>query len=406
MIRLEDICTYDNIVACYRHCRKGKRHQKDVIEYHTNYPIRLTKLMKRILNGKYKPSGIYTFVIYEPKERHITANYFEDKIVQRLLTEYVLKPILQPKLIYDNYATQDGKGSGLAIKRAKKFVYQYHKEHDWEQNGWVLSCDIKKYFYSIDQTIAMDMVRKLDIDDKLKDMLCNQIRAYGYKFNYYTDEPNRGICIGFQTSQWIAVYYLNGLDHFIKEELGIRYYGRYMDDFYLIHENKEYLKECKKRIQDYVESKLNLKLNKKTYIYPLSQGLTFIGYRFILDDKSHRVTMLIRKKSIQREYNRLKKQLKLLRASKMKAESILCSLRSWYAYAVHDDLKKGKAKIWYKRFITMLNLVTDECHKELDQLTEYNILVKKENRDFKQTLARNQFLLDCSRKPIEYPHDL
>ena len=127
-------------------------------------------------------------------------------------------------------------------------------------DGWVLKCDITKYFYSIQHEPLKRMVRQF-IHDRdvlwLVDMIIDS-----------TENP--GIPIGNQTSQWFAVMYLSGLDHFIKEKLGIRYYGRYMDDFYLIHEDKEYLQYCLREIQAYV-ARLGLTLNHKTNIFPVAQ---------------------------------------------------------------------------------------------------------------------------------------
>ena len=150
MITMEEVFTYDNLLAGYYHVRKGKRHKKNAIDYGRKVYENLYVLQKRVLAGKYRPKAIFSFVVYEPKERFITANYFEDKIVQYVLTEYALKPLIQPKLIHDNYASQDGKGSKLAIDRLEKFLYQFSKETNWTNEGYVLTCDIKKFFYMID----------------------------------------------------------------------------------------------------------------------------------------------------------------------------------------------------------------------------------------------------------------
>ena len=405
MISYEKVFTYENLERAYFHCRKGKRYRKATVDYHRNYMINLTKLQRRLLAGTYKPSSIYSFVIYEPKKRFITANYFEDKIVQEVLTRHVLEPLIQPKLIYDNYATQKKKGSSLALKRLKKFIYQYHKDQNWSAHGWVLSCDIKKYFYTIDQQITINLISKLDMDDSLKDMIAKQITAYGSKFNRYTDDPNRGICIGFQTSQWIAIYYLNGLDHFIKEKLHIRYYGRYMDDFYLIHESKEYLQYCWNEIQKYVEGKLNLELNKKTHISRITQGVCFIGYRGILNQHTHQVELLVRRKSIRRERKRLRKQICKINNGELSIDATVKSITSWYSYmkqgtdnfseAIYDDLMKTLADN------------TQGMASEIDEVLQYNLDVYNTNMYTKKSLNRaNLQLMITSRCNIEYPEDI
>lgn len=401
MITMEEVFTYDNLLAGYYHVRKGKRHKKNAIDYGRKVYENLHVLQKRILAGKYRPKAIFSFVVYEPKERFITANYFEDKIVQYVLTEYALKPLIQPKLIHDNYASQDGKGSKLAIDRLEKFLYQFSKETNWTNEGYVLTCDIKKFFYMIDQTIAISMINKLKMDKTLKGMVSNQIRAYGYKFNQYTDEENRGICIGFQTSQWIAVYYLSGLDHFIKEKLKIKYYGRYMDDFYLIHKGKEYLEHCMEEIRRYVEDKLHLSLNKKTHIHPINQGVCFIGYRAELNEKTHKVDIHVRRKSVKREWKRLRKQVK-----RMDDMVSLCktveSMTSWYSYAKRstDDYITSTYKAMFKYVANNSQGIL----QEIDPVKEYNEKVYELSGYSPLSLKYANFQLDISsRCELELP---
>lgn len=405
MISYDKVFTYENLERAYFYCRKGKRYRKATIDYHRNYMTNLTKLQRRLLAGTYKPSSIYSFIIYEPKKRFITANYFEDKIVQEVLTRHVLEPLIQPKLIYDNYATQKKKGSSLALKRLKKFIYQYHKDQNWSPDGWVLSCDIKKYFYTIDQRIAINLVNKLNMDDNLKDMIAKQITAYGYKFNRYINDPNRGICIGFQTSQWIAVYYLNGLDHFIKEKLHIRYYGRYMDDFYLIHESKEYLQYCWDEIRKYIENKLNLELNKKTHISPISQGVCFIGYRGLLNQRTHQVELLVRRKSIRRERRRLRKQIRMINNGEFSIDATIKSITSWYSYMKQGTDKFSEA-IYYDLMKNLANN-TQGAASETDSGLQYNLDVYNTNMHTKKSLNRaNLQLTITSRCGIDYPEDI
>lgn len=341
LIKYEDVVTYDHLVKSYFHCRKGKSFRLSTIVYHLNYQIRLLILKEELDNGTYVIKDLYSFVIYEPKKRNITANQFEDKIVQRLICEYVLRPAIQPKLIYDNYASQPKKGTHLALHRLQKFMISYVKTVEWTNRGWVLVCDIKKFFYTIDRTICYSQVCELPIDDKLKSLIYDQIFACGTDFNEYTDDPNKGLCIGFQTSQWLAVYYMNGLDHMIKEELHIKYYGRYMDDFYLIHEDREYLEYCYKRINEYVTKVLNLELNKKSHIHPFYQGICFLGYHCNYNPATHKVETEIRSKSIKRMLKRTLKHKNLIEMGVIKTHNADSALQAWHAYAEHGNYNKA-----------------------------------------------------------------
>ena len=142
---------------------------------------------------------------------------------------------------------------------------------------------------------------------------------------------NPGIPIGNQTSQWFAVMYLSGMDHFIKEKLGIRYYGRYMDDFYLIHEDKAYLQYCRGEIEQYV-ARLGLRLNKKTNIFPLRNGIDFLGFHTYLTE-SGKIIRKVRRSSKCNAQRKLKKQRGLLDREKISLSDIEQSYGSWRSHA-------------------------------------------------------------------------
>ena len=142
---------------------------------------------------------------------------------------------------------------------------------------------------------------------------------------------NPGIPIGNQTSQWFAVMYLSGMDHFIKEKLGIRYYGRYMDDFYLIHEDKAYLQYCRGEIEQYV-ARLGLRMNKKTNIFPLRNGIDFLGFHTYLTE-SGKILRKVRRSSKCNEQRKLKKQRGLLDREKISLSDIEQSYGSWRSHA-------------------------------------------------------------------------
>lgn len=142
---------------------------------------------------------------------------------------------------------------------------------------------------------------------------------------------NPGIPIGNQTSQWFAVMYLSGMDHFIKEKLGIRYYGRYMDDFYLIHEDKAYLQYCRGEIERYV-ARLGLRMNKKTNIFPLRNGIDFLGFHTYLTE-SGKIIRKVRRSSKCNAQRKLKKQRGLLDREKISLSDIEQSYGSWRSHA-------------------------------------------------------------------------
>ena len=147
--------------------------------------------------------------------------------------------------------------------------------------------------------------------------------------------PDPGIPIGNQTSQLFALLYLNGMDHFIKEKLGIKYYGRYMDDFYLIHEDKAYLKECLVQIKALLDP-LGLKLNSKTQIFPLRHGIDFLGFRTFMTDGG-KVVRKIRRDSKKNARRKLKKFHRLVQQGKVIMETVQQSYQSWRGHAQHGN---------------------------------------------------------------------
>lgn len=370
MIKIEDAITYNHLVKAYFHCRKGKSFRENTIKYHMHYQRNLLRLMHELLAGTYKIKDLYSFIIYEPKKRNITANQFEDKIVQRVLCEYVLEPSIQPKLIYDNYASQPKKGTSLAIDRLRRNMTIHAKSVNWTNDGWVAICDIKKFFYTIYRPYVVQIVNRLDIDDCLKKLIRDQVYACGPEFNEYTDDPDRGLCIGFQTSQWLAVYVMNSLDHFIKEELHVKCYGRYMDDFYMIHKDRDYLEYSLNSVKLFVEQILHLKLNKKTHIHPFSQGICFLGYHCIYDLNAHDIDIVIRTKSIHKMKKRIKKLDYLIKLGRIKTDDANMSLRSWYSYAEHG--KTEKAMNAYKEARAKINGYSYNDGLLLDSKTEEN----------------------------------
>lgn len=192
-------------------------------------------------------------------------------------------------------------------------------------DGWVLKCDISKYFYSIQHEPLKQMTRKYIKDPDilwLVDLIVDS-----------TENP--GIPIGNQTSQWFAVMYLSGMDHFIKEKLGIRYYGRYMDDFYLIHEDKAYLQYCWDEIERYV-ARLGLRLNKKTNIFPLRNGIDFLGFHTYLTE-SGKIIRKVRRSSKSNAQRKLKKQRGLLDREKISLSDIEQSYGSWRSHAAKGN---------------------------------------------------------------------
>ena len=304
MIRIKQVFTEEYMNNQYHIALKGKRDHTNVIKFSKESLYNLEKLRKSILQNSYIPGKDYEFTIFEPKMRVVRANHFTDKIIQGLLVNYVIQPLVEPTLIYDNYASRKDKGTKAGLDRLSEFLNSAFINYGRDLNNiYVLQCDVKKYFDNISLPILRSKISRLNIDNQLKNLLNIELRA--------AHENDKGLCLGHELSQWFAIWYLNEMDHYIKEKLHIKYYGRYMDDFYLISDSREYLYKCLYDITDILEG-FGLKLNtKKSRVYNMSECIKFLGFKFILTN-SGEVKRILLKSSSQRMHKKIKKWYNIL----------------------------------------------------------------------------------------------
>lgn len=323
MTDFETMCSFENLYDAYKKARSGKRDKSACAEFELRTLDNIAKLREELVNKTYKMQKYNTFLVHEPKERVVMASSFRDRIVQHSLCDNVFQKRILPHFIYDNYASQKGKGTHFGLRRLHKFMHQYYCNHGSE--GWILKGDISKYFYSIDHDILKRQIQKL-IQDKDILNLCNLI---------IDSTEGKGLPIGNQTSQSFALLYLNDLDHLIKDKMGIKYYGRYMDDFYIIMPEKEKLKKMLEIVKQEVE-KLGLSLNPKTQIFPLKNGIDFLGFHSYLTE-SGKIVKKIRRNSKNNAKRRLRKLLLMRKNGKISKEKVLQSYDCWMNHAKHGN---------------------------------------------------------------------
>lgn len=284
-------------------------------------------LRESLINKTYTVSSYGEFIIYEPKKRIVKSGSFKDKIVQHSLCDNVLLPEAGKHFIENNFAGQIGKGTLFGLDHLRDDMLQFYTEHGIK--GYVLKCDITKFFYTIDHKILKDIIRKYFSDEDIL-WLCDLFID--------STKEDIGIPLGNQISQVFALMYLDGLDHLITEKLQIKYYGRYMDDFYLIHEDKKYLEYCLAVIQNYIHS-LKLTLNGKTQIIPFKNGINFLGFHTYVtrDGKAIRKLKGENKRKIKK---RLLKNSELVKSDRMTKEKFYESYNSWRNHASHGNCVK------------------------------------------------------------------
>ena len=315
----EIISDFDNLYRAFLKSKNNRSYKTSAMYFQLNAVSELQKLQKELKDHTYKVSGYTEFTVSYPKKRNILACKFRDKVVQHVLCDNIFVPMLPDICITDNYAGQQGKGTGFARERLRKKMEMFYFSNG--MNGYFYRGDISKYYYNINHEKAIDIMEYYFPEDT---------HWLAEKFIHSTD-GDVGIALGNQINTVVSNLYLDGLDKFIKGELGIRHYGRYADDFYLIHESKEYLKYCECCIKEYLDT-LELTLNPKSQIIPFKNGISFMGFHFYMRNSGEVEIRLDngKKREYRRKFNRLYKKV----LSGEKELSVLeDSYRSWKNHA-------------------------------------------------------------------------
>lgn len=251
---------------------------------------------------------------------------FKDKVVQHVFCDNILHPKLQNVFVKYNSAGQVGKGTLYALNGLKDHMEAFYEKHGLD--GWILKCDIRHFFYEIDHWILEDIV----------DYFFQDPYAVWLNHVLIDSSENPGLPLGNQAGQVYALLMVHPVDCMITGELGIVEYGRYMDDFYLFHQNKEYLKWCLDCIRELLES-LGLELNGKTQIIPFRKGIRFLGFHHYMtaDGKYIRKITGENKRKIKKRLNKWVKEVKNGKMEKSKMEE---KFSSWKNHALHGNCIK------------------------------------------------------------------
>ncbi len=291
--------TLYELFEAYFNCRSNKRRTNNALAFEVDYENNLIKLLKEINSGLYKPGKSIAFIVVKPVKREIFAANFRDRIVHHLIINK-LNPLFEKEFIFDSYACRVGKGIHYGIRRVDHFIRSCSQ--NYTKDCFILKLDIKAFFMSInrgllfeklnkfiiekyhkpDQFLIIDLCRKVIYHDPVNHCIIKGNKSDWDnlprdKSLFYTPD-NCGLPIGNLTSQVFANFYMNSFDHFIKHNLKIRYYGRYVDDCAMIHPDKEYLKSIIPIIREYLYSNLGLVLHpNKIYLQHYSKGLSYLG---------------------------------------------------------------------------------------------------------------------------------
>lgn len=289
----KNICEFKNLLTAYQKARKCKRYKINIVDYGFFLESNLLKLQKELAQEIYLPSSYVCFTVTDPKVRKVAAPAFRDRVLQHSLVSQI-EPLFESKFIYDSYACRKNKGTHFGLKRVKRFLQATRSKYGKAQNIYCLRMDIEKYFASVSWDVLISIIKRTVSCDRTKRLIEKIIthhRCFDLEGNLIK-APNdmvksdcrQGLPIGNLTSQLFANIYLNELDHFVKETLRVKWYARYMDDFLIIHSDKEYLKQTRDEIKIFLDQKLHLRLHpKKIIIHNINQGVPFVGYLIYFD---------------------------------------------------------------------------------------------------------------------------
>lgn len=300
-----NMCSIKNIEEAFNEVCRNTRNKRKVElfkEYKCTYISRIYRILE---NREYKTGKYNIFTIYEPKKRTIVSQNMQDKVINHLVTRQILYPAILPCLINENVASRENMGTRKGLEYYYKYIRNCKIQYE---KYYILKCDISKYFASIDHEILKTKVRK-----KIKDKEALKI------VEDIIDSYEAGLGIGNMTSQCLAIFYLNDMDHYIKEELKIKYYVRYQDDFLLFHQSKEYLQECLQKIKVFLK-KEKLKLNPKTKIYSNKDNFIFLGRKKNNNYANYR-----------RIKGKIKKKYYLYKTGRVNLNSFIASINSFYS---------------------------------------------------------------------------
>jgi len=281
----DSIISLENLLEAWKEFVRGKRSRKDVQEFELHLMSNVTMLHNDLISKTYRHSPYEAFNISDPKPRNIHKARVRDRLLHHALYR-TLYPFFDKVFISDSYSCRKDKGTHKAMNRFRSFAYQVSDNHT--KTVWVLKCDIKKFFASIDQETLIKILEQY-ISDRDIILLLSQIVG-----SFNSGKNDKGLPLGNLTSQLLVNIYMNEFDQFVKHKLKAKHYIRYADDFVVLSHNKSWLEELLSKIADFLFEQLKLNLHPdKISIRTLTSGVDFLGWVHFTD---HRILRTVTKK--------------------------------------------------------------------------------------------------------------
>ncbi|OGY55988.1 MAG: hypothetical protein A2912_03350 [Candidatus Buchananbacteria bacterium RIFCSPLOWO2_01_FULL_40_23b] len=279
------IISIENLFDAWKEFLKGKRSRKDVQQFELNLMENILALYNDLANKTYQHSSYHAFNISDPKPRNIHKASVRDRLLHHALYR-VLYPFFDKTFIANSYSCRKNKGTHKALNCFRAFTYQASKNHT--RTVWVLKCDIKKFFASIDQVILLDIVDRYIADDDIRWLISQIVSSFN------STEKGKGLPLGNLTSQLLVNIYMNEFDQFAKHRLKAQYYIRYADDFVFLSNDRVWLENILFEASNFLQSRLKLQLHPdKVFIKTIASGVDFLGWVHFSD---HRILRTVAKR--------------------------------------------------------------------------------------------------------------
>ncbi len=280
--KYNNIISIENLLSTWNNFVCGKRQKKDVVKFESRLSDNIIELYKSLQDRSYEHAPYSAFNISDPKPRNIHKAIVRDRVLHHLIYKE-LYWYFDTRFIYDSYSCRKFKGTHRAFKRFKVFADKVSKNNT--RTCYVLKCDIKKFFASIDHDILTSILKR-HIEDEEMLWLINRVVK-----SFHTTRQGIGLPLGNLTSQLLVNIYMHEFDMYMKQELRVKYYIRYADDFTILSDDKEYLENLLMKISTFLNEKLKLDLHpNKVYIKTYATGVDFLGWIHFPDHRQIRTT--------------------------------------------------------------------------------------------------------------------
>jgi RNA-directed DNA polymerase len=336
----DQIADFNNLLKSAKNAQKGKRFQPNVANFNLQLESEILQLQHELETQTYRPGKYKTFWIYEPKERMISAAPYRDRVVHHALCN-ITAPIFENTFIFDTYANRKGKGTHKAIER-----YQYYAK----QYKYVLKCDIKKFFPSIDHEILKSEFRwKIRCPKTLwlMNLIVDNSNPQEEHLAYFAGddlftahERRQGLPIGNLTSQWWGNIYMNRFDHYITEELKVGGYIRYVDDFVIFDNDKGRLNEIKTEMSCFLNQLRLLPHLNKTQIHKVKDGVPFLGFHVTPQYRT------VRKDTLKRYFRFLDKKITEREQGDISPQEVENGLNAWLGHIRYGQNERFEKRIF------------------------------------------------------------